>query len=301
MTSMPGHRLLDLRALPISLQIDQFSSEIIFWGFRKPAWWRNYLHVHSHFEVCYAYQGKGTFRINDHVHNVQAGQLFVARPGEQHEVVSSEGDPLGIYYWAYTLVPAEPQASAKQNDVNSLFYNFLTSTQCVSDQVGQMGRIFPQLISEIVNKEAGYRGIIENLTAQLIIIAARAVTDMPNVPEPEMVDPNAAIVDDIVRYLHDNFHQPLLMRDIAAHVHLSERHTNRLFRAKMGMPIKTYFTNLRLEAASQMLLNQKLSVSEVAYAIGFQDVRYFATLFRRKMGSTPSAFRESGGTQFLEG
>lgn len=299
MTPIPDPRLLDLRALPIRVQLNQYASEIIIWGYRAPLWWRNYLHLHSYFEVCYAFQGKGTFRILNQDHPVQAGQLFVARPGDQHEVISSEDDPLGIYFWSFTLVPTDNLHLAKHNDVNSLLSNFLISKKCISDQVGQMGRIFPQLISEIVHKEAGYHGLIESLVSQLILITARAVTEMPDDIELEIVEPSKAVINDLVRYLHDNYNRPLLMRDIAAHVHLSERHTNRLFRNEMGMPIKSYFTSLRLEAAAQMLLDQKLTVTEVAYATGYQDVRYFSTLFRRQMGQTPSSFRESGGTHFV--
>src|SRR5690348_4349129 len=114
----------DLNLLSLSLQCGSFTCELLYWGFFEPRWWRNYLHVHSFFEVCYAYQGRGTFRIHDQTLPVQAGDVFVARPGEAHEIISSQDDPLGIYFWAYTLLSDE-KSDPERPGVDVLMASFL--------------------------------------------------------------------------------------------------------------------------------------------------------------------------------
>src|SRR5690606_41476700 len=103
----------------------------------------------------------------------------------------------------------------------------------------------------------------------------------------------------MLRYLHDTDTRSILGRDVAAQVPLSERHTNPLFRQVMGVSIKEYLTNFRLEIAAQLLLNRQSSVTEVAFAIGYHDVRYFITLFRQHTGFTPAAFQRREGTRFV--
>jgi AraC-like DNA-binding protein len=86
---------------------------------------------------------------------------------------------------------------------------------------------------------------------------------------------------------------------VAAQVHLSERHARRLFLESTGKSMKQYLTLLRLDVAKQRLLNQEETISDIAYGVGFNDVRHFSTTFRAVVGVTPSEFREKGGTRFL--
>ena len=287
----------DLRSLSISVPLGGFTAQIRGWGFFEPRYWRNYLHEHSFFEICYAYAGRGTFLMNGVLYSVQAGEVFVAKPSEPHEIISSEDDPLGIYFWSYTLVP--PQPGSPSHPLDALMHAFVESHAWVSSHAPAMHRTLEMLTDEIGRKEPGYADVIDALVMKLLVDTARAVTDL-NLPDDLPAhNPSEAVVKDIARYLRDNYSRPLAIRDGAAQVHLSERHTNRLFRQVMGVSIKDYLTEFRLGVAKQLLLNRQMSVTEIAYASGYQDVRHFITLFRRRTGLTPAVYRESGGTVFL--
>ena len=110
------HHFTDLNKLPISIRLGSYTGEFLYWGYFPAEYWRNYWHLHSFFEVCYAFQGSGLFRIHSQEFPIAAGDLFIARPGEPHEIISSLTDPLGIYFWSYTLLPtarAESGAEAE--------------------------------------------------------------------------------------------------------------------------------------------------------------------------------------------
>ncbi|MBZ0299030.1 MAG: AraC family transcriptional regulator [Anaerolineae bacterium] len=298
MLDIPRNRFTDLRSLTLAVKLGGFAARIRGWGFFEPEWWRNYLHVHSFFEVCYAYQGTGLFHINGDDHQVRAGEVFVAKPDEPHEIISSEHDPLGIYFWSYTLVP--PQSQTAHAEVDALLYTFLTSKKAASRCESMQGTL-DLLTEEIVRREPGYPQAIEGLIAKLLLDTARAVTGVESVThEQPDHDARETLVRDMVRYLHDNYNRAIRVRDVAAQVHLSERHTNRLFRQVMDVSIKEYLTNFRLEIAAQLLLDRQSSVTQVAYATGYNDVRYFITLFRQHTGLTPTAFRQRDGTRFFE-
>src|SRR5687768_16510526 len=104
-TPVPRHRFMELNRLAVSLHLGSYNCELLNWGFYEPRWWRNYLHVHSHFEICYVYQGRGLFSLAETIYPVEQGHVFIAKPGVIHEIISTEDDPLGIYFWSYTLVP----------------------------------------------------------------------------------------------------------------------------------------------------------------------------------------------------
>jgi AraC family L-rhamnose operon transcriptional activator RhaR len=290
-------RFTDLRALTLGVTLGGYAAHIRGWGYYEPKWWRNYLHEHSFFEICYAYAGRGTFLINGVLYTVRAGEVFVAKPGEPHEIVSSEDDPLGIYFWSYTLTPSH--STGDDANLTALLDAFVESRRWVDD-APTMQATLAMLTDEIVRREAGYAEVIRGLVAKLLVETARAVTDTPLPDAPhDAHDPVETVVRDVVRYLRDNYSRPLRIRDVAAQVHLSERHVQRVFREVMGVSIKDYLTEYRLGVAKQLLLNGQMSIGEVAYASGYGDVRHFITLFRQRTGLTPAVYRQSGGTVFL--
>lgn len=294
----PRQRFTDLNSVPLRLQLGSFSADMLHWGFISGEWWRNYPHVHSFFEICYAFAGRGEFKICGENHGVKAGDVFVAKPDEPHEIIADKKDPLEIYFWSYTLVPpAKRQAGS--SDIDTLLRAFLTTAKRVQHDMAQMEGTLELLTDEVVKREVGYSQVIGGLVTKLLLDTARAVTNV-HVPSAQVLrSPGDAAVDLMVRYLHDNYDRSIGVQDVAAQVHLSERHARRLFLEVTGKSIKQYLTFLRLDVAKQRLLGESLSISDIAYAVGFNDVRHFSTTFRAIEGVTPSKFREKGGTRFL--
>ena len=66
----------------------------------------------------------------------------------------------------------------------------------------------------------------------------------------------------------------------------------RAFLQHFGSSPKQYVIKLRLHKALQLLVENKLSVKEVAFACGFSDEKYFSRAFKAKYGYPPSQLRE---------
>ena len=293
----------------MSIRLASSRADLLYWGVLGERWWRNYLHAHSFFEICYAFAGRGTFRILGKDHEVKAGDLFVARPGETHEIVSSRTKPLGIYFWAFTLVrqqhptaPATAPTSEMDRPVDALLDALATSKQFIArPPVATVQRTLELINEEIASKRPGFTQSIHALAIKLLLDTARSVSD-GDVASEELEAPVRSTVQAVVRtatrYLRDNLARPIEVRDVAAQVHLSARHLSRLFHKETGTTILEYLTNLRVETAGQLLLDRELSIKQVARAVGYPDPHYFTTLFGRRTGMTPAVFRSKGGTRF---
>jgi AraC family L-rhamnose operon transcriptional activator RhaR len=295
-------RLNDLSQLPLALRLGSYRAEFMYWGVLGGKWWRNHPHAHSFFEICYAYSGRGTFRMLDQSYIVGAGDLFIAKPGELHEIVSSRSHPLGICFWAYTLVPVPSQTMTEaDHSIDALMHAFSVSRRCVCAGGAMSAAILHLLAQEMADQLPGYTRAVNGLAAKLLLDTARAATDGALPAEPIDSLPHnevEAVVQIAARYLRDNLSRPVSVRDVAAQVHLSERHISRLFQRVMGTSILDYLTRARVDTASQLLLDREMSVKQVARAVGYPDAHYFSTLFGRKTGLTPGEFRSTGGTRF---
>jgi AraC-like DNA-binding protein len=74
---------------------------------------------------------------------------------------------------------------------------------------------------------------------------------------------------------------------------LSERHASRLFQLELGKTFREHLAELRLERAKALLRDTEMTVLEVAGETGWSSLAHFNSVFRRRVGYTPSQFRTS--------
>jgi len=293
----------DISHLKIATTVGGVRAELLYCGVLGGRWWRNYLHVHSFVESCYVAAGAGTFSIAGRKYDLGPHDLFIARPGQPHEIVSSRGDPLEIYFWAHTVEPAEPRPANRDEESVAKLVQLLTTGAMPLVTAPAIGAVLTLMAEEASRRLPGYFRVINDLFTTLVIETARAAS--PNAVRPEVAAQRArsiaeSVVQTAIQYLQDNLAQRFEVRDVAAQVNLSERQLSRIFRNATGASILTYLTRLRMDRAMQLLLHSELPIKQVAAAVGYPDTHYFTTLFGRYTRTTPGAYRRSGGTQFLE-
>ena len=106
-------------------------------------------------------------------------------------------------------------------------------------------------------------------------------------------DPRERLIQNSVTYMRLHFDDPALrMSDVARQSSISEVYFRRLYRELYGCAPSAALQRMRLERAAQLLQSGYFNVSEAAEKAGFDNVKYFSTLFRQKTGRTPSAFRQ---------
>lgn len=106
------------------------------------------------------------------------------------------------------------------------------------------------------------------------------------------------LVDKVVRYIKAHHTEKLTVDLIAEYFSCSRSHICHTFKKKTGKSVGEYITELRLDDARSLLCYSELSVTEIAYAVGFCDSNYFSNVFKKKQGINPSEYRKSFKTFF---
>jgi transcriptional regulator GlxA family with amidase domain len=101
------------------------------------------------------------------------------------------------------------------------------------------------------------------------------------------------IVVQAQQWLQDNLPTAVSMAELAEHLLLSPRTLNRRFKQATGITPQAYLQSLRIASAKELLRHSNLSVAEIAWQLGLQDVSYFSQLFRRHSGMSPLRYREA--------
>ena len=148
------------------------------------------------------------------------------------------------------------------------------------------------IISEICGGASDIHGIY-NKTIQFIddfavgtasrIIFADDITNMKN---KELTNKAKA-------YVESHISENITVYSTAQIVHLSPNYFSAVFKQCSGMNFIVYVNMMKVNKAKKYLTTTDMPVSEVAYALGYTDVKYFARVFKKYTHMTPAAFRKS--------
>ena len=78
------------------------------------------------------------------------------------------------------------------------------------------------------------------------------------------------------------------IEQFASEVGVSRMQLYRKIDAMTNMTVKEFIRNIRIKRAFQMIEQGKLTISEVAYDVGFKDIAYFRKCFKAQIGINPS-------------
>lgn len=110
------------------------------------------------------------------------------------------------------------------------------------------------------------------------------------------VDQRLAQLRDMVGYVQRHYAEPVTLQNIAVAGSASKTVCCTLFQHHLHQTPIGYLTRYRLEKAGELLRNPNLTVTEIAFAVGFSSPSYFTESFRKYLGLTPSEYRKQGSS-----
>ncbi|GAA0458568.1 AraC family transcriptional regulator [Actinoplanes capillaceus] len=89
----------------------------------------------------------------------------------------------------------------------------------------------------------------------------------------------------------ERYQEPLSLNDMADSAQLSRFHFARVFRGVTGTSPRRFLSAIRLSSAKRLLINTTLSVTDIAFMVGYNSLGTFTTRFHSSVGLTPTEFR----------
>ncbi len=101
------------------------------------------------------------------------------------------------------------------------------------------------------------------------------------------------VVRDALRIIETDYNKRISVKSVADILYTSESHLMHEFKAQTGKTFNECLTDFRMLKAQELLLKGDMRIGEVAYAVGYNDVKYFGQVFRDYYGCTPSEWLET--------
>ena len=95
-----------------------------------------------------------------------------------------------------------------------------------------------------------------------------------------------------MQYINENYNEKIGIKDICNAIGYSKSTVLVAFKKEFGTTVNTYLTNVRLEKSKKMLMDNSITINEVALACGFSDQSYFSKVFSVNYGISPTDYRK---------
>lgn len=111
--------------------------------------------------------------------------------------------------------------------------------------------------------------------------------------ETDTARPASPFEAELTVWVQQHYAEDMALEDAAESMGMSPFYFSRQVKAVTGKTFLDFFTSYRIEKAKKRLTSTELSVSEVARSVGYPDSNYFAKVFKRTVGCTPTTYRNT--------
>ncbi|PZD94214.1 DNA-binding response regulator [Paenibacillus sambharensis] len=96
------------------------------------------------------------------------------------------------------------------------------------------------------------------------------------------------VVEFMTSYIHEHYAKELTLAELSDKVFISRNHLSIIFKNITGETFNNYLTRVRIEKARELLMERNMLVYEVAERVGYKNIPYFSTLFKKITGMNPT-------------
>ncbi len=278
-------RILDFRPLGFR--------DVLILGHYRYAAVHPALEKHSHgakVEICYLERGQQTYVVGQQRFDLIGGDVFLTFPNEPHGTGSApEGK--GALFWMILDVSAPqrrflslPPAMARR---------LIDSLLNVPSRHFPAGPSLGKTLHRICNAYDRRSDPLRNVELQNLLL--RFLLDVLSASRKPLstITPTINRVQD---YIAQNIDRAFTVRQLAHYAGLSEPAFKARFKRETGIPPIDYVLRKKIDHARQVLQTTDRTITEVAMQLNFSTAQYFATVFRRYTGQSPTQFRRQPST-----
>lgn len=264
------------------------------------------LHYHEAFEINLTLNGKGLKRtIGDHSEIIGDVELTLVGSNLAH----------GWNHHEYKCENDRPEAF----EINLHFHkdllgdNFLKKQQLyfIRSMLEKSARgisfcqetaleTLPRLIS--LTQKRGFESVLELLSTLYSLSVSIDFRVLSSATFAEQSKKhNSAGIETVFNYLSANYQKSLSLGEISNLVGMTEISFSRFIKKRSGKTFVECLNDIRLDHASELLIETPQTIAEIAYGCGFNNLSYFNRIFKKKKGIPPKDFRKKHSTPKTSG
>ena len=253
------------------------------------------LHDHNFFELAYITGGSAWQNLAGKKERVKTGDYFIIDYGAVHSY--QECNDFTLINCLFLPEAIDDVLEGCRSFDEMLRICMIRYYRKAFAQDGRVLKLLRVLQMEYSKKEFGWKEIFRSRLKEILILMMRSTILQHTDFDHNKITNEDEMISDLVRYLHKNGKERAVLTNYCQTHHYSLSYISRRFRQETGMTVLQYLHKIRIDQSCALLVGNRLSIAEIAQAVGYEDAKYFSEIFKRMLGMTPGAYRRMATKQ----
>ncbi len=257
-------------------------------------------HAHDFNELVLITSGTAMHWLNDDEFPVAAGDIFLLQGRQDH--FFHERDRLEMINIMYdpNQIELPENRLLKMPGYCALFllepvfrkqHRFSSRLHLERLSLSRAERIALEMVHEVDQRDDGFESALLGKLIDLIVFLSRSYQKSESTNSAALLR-----VGKVISSMEQDCAHDWKLEDFIEMSRLSRSHFIRTFAKATQLSPFEYLIQLRLQRAMQLLRNSRLTISQIAFEVGFNDSNYFTRQFKKRKGASPLAYRKSFGS-----
>lgn len=253
------------------------------------------LHRHAEYELNFVENCRGARRIvGDSIELLDNYDLALVGGGlehtwEQHECDSRNIREVTIQFSADLL----GDSLLAKNQMKSLDVMFERSRNGIAFEASAIMRLYTK-IDEITRLQSGFYRVLKLLEILYELSIEEKFHQLSSSSFANVsTSSDSRRVRRVEDYINKNYNKEIRLQTLADLIGMTPTAFSRFFKLRTGRTISDYIIDMRLGYAARLLADSTMSIVEICYECGFNNVSNFNRIFKRKKECSPKVFREN--------
>ncbi len=240
-------------------------------------------HWHESLEILRIKKGSANITVDDKQFNAKANDVIVINSNQLHVIRVSEGECL------YEVLGLEYNfCMAWDFPLDKFYYKNL-----INDQ--RINLLFDKIAKENYGQKSFFQPIVMSGCIEILGLLSRQY----NIQKPASTATleKIQIVRQMMQYISIRFYSQNILKDLSELLKYNPFYLTHIFSEITGVTVKAYQLEIRFNYAKKMLLQNRLTILEIAENCGYANATSFTLAFRNKTGKTPSEYKRKKLTE----
>lgn len=254
------------------------------------------IHSHMEYELNFTEKAAGVRRIvGDSVEIIEDYDLvLIASPDlehvwEQHECTSKEIREITVQFSSDLFF----KSFLNKNQFRTISVMLEKAKKGLAFPLSAVIKIYPML-DTLASEKHGFYAAIKFLT---ILYELSLFEDARTLSSSSFakigIQSDSRRVQKVQNYINEHYKEEIRLNTLADMVGMTSVSFSRFFKLRTGRSLSDYIIDIRLGFATRLLVDSTMSIAEICYECGFNNLSNFNRIFKKKKNCSPKEFREN--------
>ncbi len=266
---------------------------------------QHHMHIHDFIEIAYVVSGRGIHIQDKYTRKISPGHFFIIDYDVPHafkSVPENSGDNLTICNLIFRPEFVSEAVSVITNFKDLIHHNLfslsfpnefanLSEIELHEQSSFPISELFEKMYHEYQKKAEGYETIIRAYMTELFVKMLRLFNSSYTLYE-QVEKKRSLSIENTCKYIQNNYQDKIQLKELSEVACLSPTYLCKLFKDCMAMTVFEYLQLVRIKAACRILENETKSITQIAGEVGYNDYKYFLSVFKKCIGVSPLQYRQ---------